>query len=50
MFNMLRRNLLVSTAALFSLTIAPAMVSTISAPFGASILSAALADVGEAGK
>lgn len=44
MFNLLRRNLLVSTAALFSLTIAPALVSTISAPFGASILSAALAD------
>lgn len=44
MFNLLRRNLLVSTAALFSLTIAPALVSTISAPFGASLLSAALAD------
>lgn len=44
MFNLLRRNLLVSTAALFSLTIAPALVSAISAPIGASILSAAMAD------
>lgn len=44
MFNLLRRNLLVSTAALFSLTIAPALVSAISAPIGASILAAAMAD------
>lgn len=44
MLNMLRRHLLVSTAAVFSLTLAPALVSALSAPLGASIVSVALAD------
>lgn len=44
MINLLRRHLLVSTTALFSLTLAPALVSALSAPLGASIVSVALAD------
>ncbi len=44
MINIVRRHLLVSTTALFSLTLAPALVSALSAPLGASIVSVALAD------
>lgn len=44
MFVILRRHLLVSTAAIFSLTIAPALVAALSAPLGASVVSSALAD------
>lgn len=44
MLNMLRKHLLVSTAAVFSLTLAPALVSAFSAPLGASITSVAHAD------